>query len=68
MATPILEMHKNTYYAKWSEDRRSKRKSMRTANLNVAEHRFAQWLLQGGHKAEAKRRELIHYHRALVVL
>jgi integrase len=53
MPTPVLQTNdKGVYYATWSENRRSKRKSMGTADRAVAEARFAQWILYGGHKAE----------------
>lgn len=46
MPTPILKADKSgTYYAHWSDDRRSKRKSMGTASRAEAEARFAHWLL-----------------------
>lgn len=52
MATPILQKRDNDrYYACWTEDRRSFRKSMGTSNRDLAEARFAQWLLIGGHRA-----------------
>jgi integrase len=51
MPTPILDTEQNgRFYAYWSEGRRSKRKSMGTSDRNVAEQRFAQWLLLGGHR------------------
>ncbi len=51
MPTPILEHAANgVYYAFWSDNRRSKRKSMGTKDRAVAEKRFAEWLLLGGHK------------------
>lgn len=53
MPTPELKLRDGRYYAIWSEKRRSKRKSMGTSDLAVAEQRFAQWLLLGGHKAGA---------------
>lgn len=53
MPTPILKTADNgIWYAHWSEDRRSKRKSMGTSDHAVAEQRFAQWLMLGGHKGE----------------
>lgn len=53
MPTPTLEAAGNGhYYAYWSEGRRSRRKSMGTKDRAVAETRFAQWLLLGGHKAD----------------
>jgi len=51
MPTPVLDVRDGVYYAFWSENRRSKRKSMGTSDRAVAEVRFAQWLLVGGHKA-----------------
>lgn len=53
MPTPTLEVRNGVYYAFWSENRRSKRKSMGTSDRNAAEQRFAQWLLLGGHKGGA---------------
>jgi integrase len=51
MPTPKLTQTDNgTYFAVWSESRRSKRKSMGTKERVVAENLFAQWLLLGGHK------------------
>lgn len=47
----IPELRANTdgvFYAYWSDSRRSKRKSMGTANIAVAKERFAHWLLLGG--------------------
>lgn len=53
MPTPILKTADNgIWYAYWSENRRSKRKSMGTTEHAVAETRFAQWLMLGGHKGE----------------
>lgn len=54
MPTPVLDVRNGVYYAFWSENRRSKRKSMGTSDLAVAETRFAQWLLLGGHKADTE--------------
>lgn len=46
MSTPRLrKADNNFYYAVWSDARRSRRKSMGTQDLAVAEQRFAQWLL-----------------------
>jgi len=46
MSTPVLKPDKKgTYYAHWTDNRRSKRKSMGTASLAEAEARFAHWLL-----------------------
>jgi integrase len=53
MPTPTLEIRNGVYYALWSENRRSKRKSMGTSDRAAAEQRFAQWLLLGGHKGGA---------------
>ena len=50
MPTPTLEIRDGRYYALWSENRRSKRKSMGTGDRTIAEQRFAQWLLLGGHR------------------
>lgn len=53
MPTPILKTaDNNVWYAFWSDNRRSKRKSMGTTDHAVAEQRFAQWLTLGGHKGE----------------
>lgn len=53
MPTPILKFEANgRAYAHWSDGGRSKRKSMGTQDRAVAEKRFAQWLLLGGHKSE----------------
>lgn len=54
MPTPTLELYNGRYYAIWSDNRRSKRKSMGTSDRAAAEARFGQWLLLGGHRAEAK--------------
>jgi integrase len=49
MPTPVLKPDtKGVYYAHWSEDRRSQRKSMGTRERAEAEARFAQWLLLRG--------------------
>lgn len=53
MPTPVLDTRAGRYYAFWSEGRRSQRKSMGTSDRAVAEQRFAQWLLLGGHKGGA---------------
>lgn len=53
MPTPVLELRDGRYVAVWSENRRSKRKSMGTSDRAVAEARFAQWLLLGGHRGGA---------------
>ncbi|MGF7007186.1 tyrosine-type recombinase/integrase [Aminobacter sp. BE322] len=53
MPTPELRPAENgTFYAFWSENRRSRRKSMGTKDLAVAETRFGQWLALGGHKGQ----------------
>lgn len=52
MPTPTLEIYNGRYYAVWSENRRSKRKSMGTSDRAAAEARFGQWLLLGGHRGE----------------
>jgi integrase len=50
MPTPTLTVRDGVYYAIWSDNRRSKRKSMGTSDRAAAEQRFAQWLLLGGHR------------------
>lgn len=46
MSTPVLKPDsKGMFYAHWSENRRSKRKSMGSTSRTEAETRFAQWLL-----------------------
>ena len=46
MPTPVLKPDdKGVYYAHWSENRRSKRRSMGTTSAAEAETRFARWLL-----------------------
>jgi len=46
MPTPVLKPDsKGVYYAHWSEDRRSQRKSMGTRERDEAETRFAHWLI-----------------------
>ena len=52
MPTPTLKLVEGKYHALWSDNRRSKRKSMGTADRATAEARFAQWLLIGGHHTE----------------
>ena len=52
MPTPTLGLREGHYCAFWSDNGRSKRKSMGTTDRAVAEKRFAQWLLLGGHKGE----------------
>lgn len=49
MTIPSLSPEANgVFYAKWTDGRRSKRKSMGTKDAAVATARFAQWLLMGG--------------------
>lgn len=49
MSIPRLDKADNgTFYAFWTDGRRSKRKSMGTRDGAVAQARFAQWLLIGG--------------------
>lgn len=49
MSIPELRTNNDgVFYAYWSDARRSKRKSMGTANSAVAKERFAHWLLLGG--------------------
>ena len=46
MPTPVLKPdNKGVYYAYWSENRRSRRRSMGATNAAEAETRFARWLL-----------------------
>ncbi|AUQ95999.1 Integrase [Phaeobacter inhibens] len=46
MPTPTIYKADNGYfYAKWTDNRRSRRKSMGTQDRSIAEARFAQWLL-----------------------
>jgi integrase len=53
MPSPILNTADNgNFYAYWSEGKRSRRKSMGTKDRSVAEQRFAQWILIGGHRNE----------------
>lgn len=52
MPTPTLDTRNGVFIALWSENRRTKRKSMGTRDRAVAEARFAQWLLLGGHRGE----------------
>lgn len=53
MSIPELKPSDNGFfYAFWSVGRRSKRKSMGTKDPVVAEKRFAQWILLGGHRGE----------------
>lgn len=52
MPTPVLtKTRSGVYEARWSEERRSRRKSMGSKDRSVAEARFAQWLMLGGHHA-----------------
>lgn len=56
MPAPILRRAPNrTYYAFWSENRRSHRKSMATDDSLLAQQRFAHWLLTRGAAAPATR-------------
>lgn len=49
MSIPYLDKaNSGVFYAKWTDGRRSKRKSMGTRDPAVAQARFAQWLLIGG--------------------
>lgn len=49
MPIPTLTKADNGFwYARWSDNGRSKRKSMGTQDVAVAKERFAQWLLMGG--------------------
>lgn len=51
MPTPVLTKTKSGQFeARWSDSRRSRRKSMGTKERALAEARFAQWLLIGGHR------------------
>lgn len=53
----IPQLHKadnGVFYAKWTDGRRSKRKSMGTKNRADAQARFAQWLLLGGAEPPAE--------------
>jgi integrase len=53
MPTPVLTKNKSgVFEARWSTNRRTRRKSMGTQDSAAAEARFAQWLLMGGHKEE----------------
>ncbi|HEY1090180.1 MAG TPA: site-specific integrase [Burkholderiaceae bacterium] len=55
MPTPVLTKTKSGLYeARWSDSRRSRRKSMGTNERAVAEARFAQWLLIGGHRSHER--------------
>lgn len=56
MSIPRLDKADNgTYYAFWTDGRRSKRKSMGTRDGAVAQARFAQWLLLGGADAPVEK-------------
>lgn len=58
MSIPRLDKADNgTFYAKWTDGRRSKRKSMGTRDSAVAQARFAQWLLLGGADAPTEKRK-----------
>lgn len=58
MSSPKIVRHDNGWlYAVWSVGRRSRRKSLGTQDRAVAEERFAQWLLRGGHRGDAPRAE-----------
>jgi integrase len=49
MSIPHLDKADNgVFYAKWTDGRRSKRRSMGTRDAATAQARFAQWLLIGG--------------------
>lgn len=49
MAVPQLSAaDSGVFYARWTDGRRSKRKSMGTRDASLATARFAQWLLRGG--------------------
>lgn len=49
MSIPHLDKADNgVFYAKWTDGRRSKRRSMGTRDAATAQARFAQWLLMGG--------------------
>lgn len=49
MSIPSLgKADSGVFYAKWTDGRRSKRKSMGTRDAAIAQARFAQWLLMGG--------------------
>ena len=53
MPTPVLKPDsKGVYYAHWSEDRRSQRKSMGTRERAEAEARFAHWLILRNNKPD----------------
>lgn len=61
MPSPKLDKYKGKYYAFFSIGKRSKRKSMGTADRTVAEARFAQWLLLGGHRPTSEQPEHVSY-------
>ena len=44
----LVKSDSGVFYATWSENRRSKRRSMRTADQAEAQRAFAKWLLLGG--------------------
>ena len=51
MSIPRIEKaDSGFFYARWTDGRRSKRKSMGTQDPAVAKARFAQWLLIDGHR------------------
>lgn len=55
MSVPSLDKADNGFwYAKWSDGRRSKRKSMGTQEQAVAQKRFAHWLLLDGQEVGAE--------------
>lgn len=59
MATPVLKAAKNgQFYAFWSENRRSKRKSMNTTDRREAEKKFGHWLMLGGASAAPQAAQL----------
>lgn len=61
MPIPTLTKADNGYwYARWSDNRRSRRKSMGTQDAAVAKARFAQWLLLGGGDAAPDAPEKIY--------
>jgi len=60
MPTPVLTKTKSGHYeARWSDSRRSRRKSMGTKDRALAEAAFAQWLLLGGHRIHSMQEEAI---------
>ncbi len=55
MSIPSLtQADSGHWYARWTDGRRSKRKSMGTRDAAVAQTRFAQWLLLGGADVQAE--------------